>query len=235
MATGTMYLVPCPIAEGDVADMLPAGVLATTRQLDCFLAEDAKSARAFLKRIGHPLPLRDIEIVEIGHAPAADGVDRWLAPLLAGRDIGVLSEAGCPAVADPGAVLVAAAHERGLRVQPLVGPSSLLLALMASGLNGQRFRFHGYLPVAAAERAQRLQALERDARGGETQLFIETPYRSRALFDAIVQHCAPATRLALAVDVTGGSEYLRTRTVGQWRAGTPPPLERRPAVFSLLA
>jgi len=231
---GTLYLVPCPIADGPVDAVLPAGVIAVARRLDCFLAENAKSARAFLKHVGHPRPLREIDIAEIGHAPDARAIAGWLAPLAAGRDVGLVSEAGCPAVADPGAGIVAAAHAAGIRVQPLVGPSSLLLALMASGLNGQRFRFHGYLPVPAADRARRIGELERDARGGETQLVIETPYRSAALFAALLAQCAPATRLALAVDLTGTAEFIASLAIAAWRASPAPPLERRPAVFALL-
>lgn len=231
---GALILLPCPIAADAIAGALPPDVVAVARRLDYFLVENAKSARAFLKSIGHPTPLRELQIEEIGHEPDADSIAGWLAPLSAGRDAALLSEAGCPAVADPGATLVAAAHRLGLRVRPLVGPSSLLLALMASGGNGQRFRFHGYLPVPADERARRLQALERDARSGETQLFIETPYRGRAMFDAILGACAPDTRLSVAVDLTAADEYVRTLSVAEWRNAPAPPLDRRPAVFSLL-
>jgi 16S rRNA (cytidine1402-2'-O)-methyltransferase len=230
---GTLYLLPCLIADGTVDAVLPPAVVATAHRLDRFLAENAKSARAFLKAIGHPRLLRELDIVEIGHAPPPGEIDGWLAPVRAGRDTALVSEAGCPAVADPGADLVAAAHAAGIPVRPLVGPSSLLLALMASGLGGQRFRFHGYLPVPAAERAERLQALARAARGGETQLFIETPYRSAQLFSAILEHCDGNTRLALAVDVTSADEFIAARTVAQWRAQPAPALQRRPAVFLL--
>lgn len=231
---GALILLPCPIAADTIAGVLPPDVVAVARSLDYFLVENAKSARAFLKSIGHPTPLRELQIEEIGHEPDADSIARWLAPVRSGRTAVLLSEAGCPAVADPGATLVAAAHRLGLRVRPLVGPSSLLLALMASGGNGQRFRFHGYLPVPADERARRLQAIERDARSGETQLFIETPYRGRAMFDAILAACAPETRLSVAVDLTAPDEYVRTLSVAEWRNAPAPPFERRPAVFSLL-
>lgn len=232
---GTLYLLPCPIADGPVTDVLPDGVLQVARGLSYFLAENAKSARAFLKAIGHPQPLRELDIIEIGHEPAADSFGGWLDPIVDGRDGALVSEAGCPAVADPGADIVAAAHHRRIRVRPLVGPSALLLGLMASGLNGQRFRFCGYLPIATEERARRLLALERDSRAGETQVFIETPYRGGALFDAILATCAPGTRVTVAVELTGGSEYVRTQTVTEWRRDAHPPLERRPAVFLLLA
>ncbi|HSQ11051.1 MAG TPA: SAM-dependent methyltransferase [Burkholderiaceae bacterium] len=231
----TLYLLPCAIAEGSELSVLPAQVIAIAQRLTYFLAENAKSARAFLKAIGHPQPLRELQIIEIGHAPPAADIPAWLEPLIAGLDGALVSEAGCPAVADPGAEIVAAAHQRGLRVQPLVGPSSLLLALMASGLNGQQFRFHGYLPVPAGDRTRRLVALERDSRAGGTQLFIETPYRSPAMFDAIMTSCAPATRLSIAIDLTGPSEFVQTRTIAEWKRTHRPPVERRPTVFLLLA
>jgi 16S rRNA (cytidine1402-2'-O)-methyltransferase len=231
----TLYLLPCPIADGSELSVLPAQVIAIAQRLTYFLAENAKTARAFLKAIGHPQPLRDLQIIEIGHAPTVDAIPAWLEPLLAGRDGALVSEAGCPAVADPGAEIVAAAHQCGLRVQPLVGPSSLLLALMASGLNGQQFRFHGYLPVPAVDRNRRLIALERDSRAGETQLFIETPYRSAAMFDAIMTSCAPTTRLSIAIDLTGPSEFVQTRSIADWKRAHRPLLARRPTVFLLLA
>lgn len=233
---GTLYLLPCPIAEGTRDAVMPPEVVAIARGLDCFLVENAKSARAFLKDIGHPLPLRDLAIVEIGHAPDERSIRGWLEPLVGGRDAALVSEAGCPAVADPGATIVAAAHRQGLKVRPLVGPSSLLLALMASGLNGQEFRFHGYLPVPAPERTRRLQVLERESRAGETQMFIETPYRSQAMFDAIVAACAPGTRLSVAAGLSSAAEFVMTRTIAEWRTAQPrPPIDRKPVVFSLLA
>jgi len=233
---GTLFLLPCPIAKGTESAVMPPDVAALARTLTCFLAENAKSTRAFLKSIDHPQPLRELQIVEIGHAPDDRAAEEWLRPILDGVDAAIVSEAGCPAVADPGANIIAVAHRLGIRVRPLVGPSALLLALMASGLNGQRFRFHGYLPVDAVERARRLQALERDSRSGETQVFIETPYRSRAMFDAILSACAPETSLAVSADLTSPSEYAVTRSISRWRqAPARPQIERRPVVFSLLA
>lgn len=236
--SGVLYLVPTPIAEAPIDVALPAAVVATVCRIDRFLAEDAKSARTFLRQAGHPRPMRELSIVEIGHEPRAEHLDEWLAPLGQGHDVALVSEAGCPAVADPGATLVAFAHARGWPVRPLVGPSAILLALMASGLDGQRFRFHGYLPIGREERSARLQQLERESRSGETQIFIETPYRGQALFDAMLESCAPATRVAVAVDLTGDAEWVHTRTVEAWRntpAADRPPLQKRPAVFCLLA
>jgi 16S rRNA (cytidine1402-2'-O)-methyltransferase len=235
---GTLYLLPTPIAQVPADDVLPARTLAVARRLEYFLAEDAKSARAFLKAVAHPRPLAELRIAEIGHAPDPARSDEWLRPLLDGLDAGIVAEAGCPAVADPGANLVAHAHALQLPVVPLVGPSSLVLTLMASGLNGQAFRFVGYLPQDAALLAARLRELEQASRAGETQLFIETPYRNERLFDAVVSVCAPATRLALAVDLTAPDAFIATRTIAEWRAqpaSRRPPLQRRPAVFALLA
>jgi 16S rRNA (cytidine1402-2'-O)-methyltransferase len=236
--SGTLYLVPTPIAAGPVEAVLPAAVLATIQRIEYFLAENAKSARGFLRLAGHPHALRDLSIVEIGHAPRAEEIDGWLHPVAQGHDVALVSEAGCPAIADPGATLVAYAHARGWRVQPLVGPSAILLALMAAGLDGQRFRFHGYLPVERGERASRLLQLERDSRIGETQVFIETPYRGEALFAAMLEVCAATTRVAVGVDLTGDGEQVAMRTVEAWRrtaASARPLLQKRPAVFCLLA
>lgn len=235
--SGTLYLLPTPISTAAPHAVLPATAMTLAHRIEHFLVEDAKSARAFLKEVNHPKPLRELSIVQIGHAPPDADIATWLAPLRAGSDIALLSEAGCPAVADPGATLVAAAHRDGWAVRPLVGPSSIMLALMASGLNGQHFRFVGYLPIAAEERASAIRALESKAKS-ETQIFIETPYRNVALFDALLQHCRPTTRLAVAVDLTGEREFVRQCTVEQWRAETSAArssLAKRPAVFCLLA
>lgn len=237
--SGVLYLLPCPISVGSLDAALPGEVIATARRLDHFLVENAKSARAFLKELAHPRPLRELSIVEIGHEPRTADIDGWLAPLRDGIDLAIVSEAGCPGIADPGGTVVAAAHAQGLRVRPLVGPSSILLALMGAGLDGQRFRFHGYLPVAAEPRAVALKTLERESKARrETQVFIETPYRSAVLFDAILDVCAPSTRLALAIDLMGANEFVATRTVQQWTSGPPgqrPAMQRQPAVFCLLA
>ncbi|HTT12777.1 MAG TPA: SAM-dependent methyltransferase [Burkholderiaceae bacterium] len=238
MIPGRLLLLPSLVAASAVDDVLPRHVLQAARSTRHFLAESAKSARAFLKTIEHPVALPEIDIVEIGHAPDPARIDAWLQPLRDGLDLALVSEAGCPAVADPGATIVARAHELGFVVHPLVGPSSLLLALMGSGLEGQRFRFVGYLPQHASECASAIKALETASRGGETQLFIETPYRNERLFAALLRHCAHETRLSLAVEVTGPGETIATRTISSWRtldAGRLPALRNRPAVFALLA
>lgn len=236
--SGTLLLLPSLLGATVCERVLPAGTLIRARATEHFLAENAKTARAFLKAIGHPRPLAQLPIVEIGHQPDMQRIDEWLAPALAGHDIALLSEAGCPGVADPGAEVVARAHALGLRVQPLVGPSSILLALMAAGMNGQRFCFVGYLPQETAACAAAIRNLERRSADGETQLFIETPYRNEQLLRNLLEHCSGDTRLAIAVDLTTDDERVTSLPIAQWRslpAEAGPLLQRRPAVFALLA
>ena len=236
MSTGRLFLIPCSLAADTPPQaILPAAVIDRIRALDTFIVENAKSARAFLRACGHPRPLRDLAMSELNeHTPSAS-VAALLAPLRAGRDAGLLSEAGVPAVADPGSLLVAAAHSEAIRVVPLAGPSSIILALMASGLEGQRFRFLGYLPAQSAERRSALEALERrSAEADETQLFIETPYRNDALLADILATCHEGTRLAVAADLTGAAEWIRSERIVGWRS-RPTPIGKRPAVFMLLA
>ena len=221
-----LYAIPTPLG-GELQDALPAPALATIRSIKDFAVENAKSARAFLGALG--MPVRELSIVEI-----TDKAD-LLAPLRAGRALGLLSEAGCPAIADPGAQLVEAAHREGFRVVPLIGPSAITLALMASGLEGQRFAFCGYLPREGAPRAKRIRELEtRSRREHETEIFIETPYRNDALFSALLEVCAPATQLCVAADLTLATESIRTRSVAEWRRAKGA-IGKRPAVFLLLA
>jgi len=233
---GTLHLVPAWLSEDTrPEDVVPAAALARIRTLESFVAESAKSARRYLAACGHPKPMREIAIVELNEHTAASEVEAMLAPLLAGRDVGLLSEAGVPAVADPGALLVAAAHARGIRVAPMVGPSSLLLALEASGLEGQRFRFVGYLPAESAARRAALIELERQSsRLAETQIFIETPYRNDALLADLVQACRPSTRLAVAAELTSEREWIRSQRIELWRS-QPEAIGKRPAIFLLLA
>ena len=222
-----LYAIPTPLG-GAPADALPAPALETIRTLKDFAVENAKSARAFLGALG--MPVRELSIRTID-----EDVTGLLLPLREKRPLGLLSEAGCPAIADPGAALVEAAHREGWRVVPLVGPSSIILALMASGLEGQRFAFCGYLPREAAPRTRRIRELEqRSRKERETEIFIETPYRSDALMSALLAACAPATRVCVAADLTLASETIRTNTVAEWRRA-PGEIGRRPAVFLLLA
>jgi len=221
-----LYAIPTPLGAS-AKDSLPLPSLEIVSSLKDFVVENAKSARAFLADAG--LRVRELSIVEIGKSPDP------LRPLREGRPLGLLSEAGCPAIADPGAALVEAAHREGFRVVPLVGPSSITLALMASGLEGQRFAFCGYLPREKAEREKRIRELEsRSRREDETEIFIETPYRSDALWEALLSTCSANTRLCVAADLTLPTEWVRTRTVAEWRAARAA-IGRRPAVFLLLA
>ncbi|WJF89500.1 SAM-dependent methyltransferase [Paraburkholderia bonniea] len=239
MSSGVLYLIPNTLGEGDadaLATVLPASVQAKAASLCYYIGENAKTTRVFLKKIGTERPIQEIEIKELNVNTPAGEIDRLLAPILAGTDAGLVSEAGCPAVADPGALLVRRAHERGVKVVPFVGPSSILLALMASGLNGQSFAFHGYLPVDAVERAKRLRDLEQQSRKGrQTQIFIETPYRNRALFDTLLATCAPSTLVCVAVDLTLGSETIMSHATADWKKKAVPDLHKRPAIFLLLA
>ena len=223
-----LYAIPTPLG-GAAQDSLPGSVLETVRGLKDFVVENAKSARAFLSEVKMPVAIRDIRIHEI-----EDNPEVLLQPLREGRPLGLLSEAGCPAIADPGAALVEAAHREGFRVVPLVGPSSITLALMASGLEGQRFAFCGYLPRDPGERAGRIRELEvRSRKENETEIFIETPYRSDALLAALLEACSPQTHLCVATDLTLPTESISTRAVSEWRKGKAA-IGRRPAVFLLL-
>ena len=241
---GTLYLIPNSLGPGALDEVLPASVRQTTAQLDYFIAENAKTARAFLKLVSttHPLgkPLQEIEIRELNINTAASELPALLAPLLAGRNAGLVSEAGVPAVADPGADLVRLAHQKNIPVKPLVGPSSILLALMASGLNGQSFAFQGYLPTDSGQRANRLRQLEQRSRQEkQTQIFIETPYRNEAMLEAIANHCTNSTLLTVATDLTLETETVRTQSVQIWKneitAGRFPDFKKKPTVFLLLA
>ncbi len=251
---GTLYLIPATLGDlktGDAgaADSQPGGtdllawslppqVRQVAAGLSCFGAENAKSARAFLKLIGMPKPLAEISILEFGHQPDDNALKPLVDKLLGGVDVGVLAEAGCPGVADPGAQLVRLAHAADIRVVPLTGPSSILLALMGSGLDGQRFAFAGYAPVKSPQREDFIKKLEaRSAREHETQIVIETPYRNQALWAALLATLPEHTRLTRAVALTLPQQSILTRTVKQWRSGptSDAALGKLPAVFLFLA
>jgi 16S rRNA (cytidine1402-2'-O)-methyltransferase len=232
---GTLYLLPGPMGGDTLIDILPATVIERLRTLEYFIAEHPKQARAFLKLAAPPRPIADIHIESIAADTPPELLDRLLAPVVAGQDAGLVSDAGAPAVADPGARLVARAHTLDLCVVPVVGPSSILLALMASGLEGQRFAFHGYLPVEGPALQQRLTELERRSRRHrETQIFIETPYRNDRMLQALITDLAPDTRLCVATHLTLADESVRTRTIAGWRASAHT-IGKRPTVFLLLA
>lgn len=235
MTPGTLYLTPTTLGGGNADAVLPAGVQERIRRLDYFIAENPKTARAFLKLIRPGRPLQSIAIERLDHNTPAAAIDALLEPVLAGRDAGLISEAGCPALADPGALLVRRAHERAVRVVPLVGPSSVLLALIASALESQRFAFHGYLPVKQPARDKAIRDIEsRSLKNCETQIFIETPYRNLQLLDSLLAVCRPDTLLCVATDLTLPTESVRTLPIEHWRKSKPE-LKDRPSVFLILA
>lgn len=232
---GSLYLLPNLLGESEPDAVIPGAVLNRARALDYLIAEHPKAARAFLKRIGATQTLRDIRIERLDHNTPPAALAPLLDPIFAGHDAGLLSEAGLPAVADPGANLVRLAHQRGLRVVPLSGPSSILLALSASGLEGQRFAFNGYLPVRPAEFVAALGELERRSlRLRQTQIFMETPYRNDRSLALALRALESDTLVCVAADLTLQSEMVRTQTVAAWRKAVPR-LKGRPAVFLLLA
>ncbi len=230
---GTLYLLPTGLGDAAIDSMLPAGLREVAHRLTHFIAENPKSARAFLKLVEYPRPINTASISVLDKDTPATALPALLAPLQAGTDAALVSEAGCPAVADPGALLVRAAHESGIRVVPLVGPSAILLALMASGLNGQNFAFHGYLPIEKTRRAWHVRDLEqRSRRDDATQIFIETPYRNDAMLQAVLAEGSPQTLLCIATDITQPGEQIMTRSITDWRRNIPD-LDKRPTVFLL--
>ncbi|MGV3741124.1 MAG: SAM-dependent methyltransferase [Burkholderiaceae bacterium] len=247
---GTLFLLPNVLGYSEdlgseqLLAMIPATVLNTTASLDYLIAENAKTTRAFLKRIAplYPLgkPLQEIRIAELNVNTASDALPELLVPIMQGQNGGLISEAGVPAVADPGANLVRLAHLENVRVKPLVGPSSILLAVMAGGLNGQSFAFNGYLPTDIQQRTKRIKALEERSRADkQTQLFIETPYRNQALLESLVSTCRNDTLISIATDLTLPSESIETLSAGQWKQRLTekkmPDFHKKPTVFSLLA
>ncbi|MBO7235032.1 MAG: SAM-dependent methyltransferase [Alistipes sp.] len=236
MSAGVIYMIPCPISdERGVWDVLPKANLDVMNSLDYFIVENTRSARRFLSKAGVERRIEELEFVELNeHTTSAAEIEKMLKPVLAGRSAGVISEAGVPGVADPGADIVALAHRKGVRVVPLVGPSSILMSVMASGLNGQSFAFVGYIPVKDAERAKRIKELERRAKEeNQAQLFIEAPYRNVKLFEALVKSLAPKLRLTIAADITSPAEYIKTLTVEEWRKCGVPDIAKRPTIFIL--
>jgi len=233
---GTLYMLPCPIAEeGEVWSVLPARNREVMASLDYFIVENVRSARRFLSKAGIGRPIDALEFRELNeHTAAGREVEALIEPLLEGRSAGVISEAGVPGVADPGALVAALCHKRGIRVVPLVGPSSILMAVMASGLNGQSFAFNGYLPVKPPERVRAIRRLEHRVRTeGQSQLFIEAPYRNEKLVGQLLQICREDTLLTIAVDITAPSETILTKSIAEWRRMTMPDLQKRPALFVL--
>ncbi|UOQ54520.1 SAM-dependent methyltransferase [Hymenobacter cellulosivorans] len=228
---GTLYLIPTVLADDTAAQVLPAQVATQVAALSYFLVENARTARRFIKSVAPAQVIESLRISVIDKDSTEAQIQEALKAVVAGQDAGVLSEAGCPGVADPGAEVARLAHKLGIRVVPLVGPSSLLLALMGSGMNGQSFAFHGYLPIERAQRIAAIKALEKQALSQhQTQLFIETPYRNMQMLEDLLTQLQPSTRLCIAANLTAPDELVRTDTVANWK-GKLPQIHKQPAVF----
>lgn len=228
-----LYLIPVTLSDVPLSQVLPAANIEVVRGISHFIVENVRSARRFLKRCDRDIDIDQLTFYELNQHTDPKDIASYLAPLEAGQPMGVISEAGCPAIADPGADVVAIAQRRGLTVVPLVGPSSILMGLMASGFNGQSFAFVGYLPIEASARARRLKELEqRILRDDQTQIFIETPYRNNTLLADLVKHLPGNLRLCVASDITGENEHIVTRTIAQW-AAQKPDFGKTPTIFLL--
>ena len=232
--SATLYLIPCPISDDTaVADVTPASNQAIINSLDYFIVENTRSARRFLSKSGYARAIDDATFVELNeHTTSPTEIAKMIEPLKAGRSAGVISEAGVPAVADPGQAVVELCHKHNIRVVPLVGPSSILMAVMASGLSGQSFAFNGYLPIKEPERSKTIKRLESRARAEhQSQLFIEAPYRNVKLLEQMLKTLNLETRLCIACDITSQSEFIRTQSVAQWQKSSLPDIQKRPAIF----
>lgn len=231
--TATLYLIPVPLAEVGHETCLPLYNASVVRSLKHFIVENIRSARRFLKAVDREIDIDSLTFYELNKHTSPEDKVSYIAPLRSGVDMGIISEAGCPAVADPGSDIVALAHRHGIAVVPLVGPSSILLSLMASGFNGQGFAFRGYLPIEESERARSLKDMEHRAISlGETQIFIETPYRNDKMLDELLKHIRPTTRLCIACDITSAEAFIATKEISQWRKHKPT-IGKRPTIFLL--
>ncbi len=229
---GSIYLVPVTLGGEDYSYVIPEKVLSITRSLRLFVVEDLRSARRFLRMIDKEFPINETIFHELNEHTDDSEIKSYLDPVLDGSDLGIMSEAGLPGIADPGAKLVALAHKKSIRVSPLPGPSSIILALISSGLNGQNFSFNGYLPVNPADRSAALRALEKKSREGFAQLFMETPYRNQRMIETILKTCSSETKLCVATDITLPDEEIKTMTISEWRKNVPS-INNRPAIFIL--
>jgi 16S rRNA (cytidine1402-2'-O)-methyltransferase len=231
MNLGKVYLLPMLLHEEGL-DSLPKDVLLWIQQCDAFFVENEKTARRYFKKLWKEMVIDNYTWQAI-HKVENEQIQSFKQLLKQGKNIGILSEAGCAGIADPGQILVAAAQELGAKVKPYIGPSSLLLALMGSGMNGQNFHFHGYLPIDTVERKKKIQTLETEIKStGGTQLFIETPYRNNQLFEALLQNCHPNTKLCVAMELTAPHEWIKTQSIVQWKSN-PPELHKKLVVFLL--
>ena len=229
-----LYLLPVTLGDTAIDKVLPAYNAGIIREIKHFIVEDVRSARRFLKKVDREIDIDTLSFYPLNKHTSPEDISGYLNPLAEGHSMGVISEAGCPAVADPGADVVAIAQRRNLKVVPLVGPSSIILSVMASGFNGQSFAFHGYLPIEPNERSKRLKELEgRIYSEHQTQLFIETPYRNHKMLHDILKACRPQTKLCIAANITCEGEYIKTRTVKEWKGTALPDLSKIPCIFLL--
>lgn len=229
-----LYLLPVTLGDTAIDKVLPAYNAGIIREIKHFIVEDVRSARRFLKKVDREIDIDTLSFYPLNKHTSPEDISGYLNPLAEGHSMGVISEAGCPAVADPGADVVAIAQRRNLKVVPLVGPSSIILSVMASGFNGQSFAFHGYLPIEPNERSKRLKELEgRIYSEHQTQLFIETPYRNHKMLDDILKACRPQTKLCIAANITCEGEYIKTRMVKEWKGTALPDLSKIPCIFLL--
>lgn len=233
MPAGTLFLIPVPLADEAGSKSFTPYLVDTINQISEYIVENEKTARRFLKEAGLKIPQSQLTIHDYGKHHRDVKIGEFFTGLMAGKDVGLMSEAGCPGIADPGADIVAEAHKRGIKVVPLVGPSSILLALMASGFNGQSFTFHGYLPIDKVQRSKRIKELEGTAiRLKQTQMFIETPFRNNPMLEEILRTCSPTTRLCIASNLTGANEMVKTLTIADWKKQIPE-LHKQPTIFAL--
>lgn len=229
---GNIYLIPVTLGGDDFLKVIPEEVISLTRMLRYFIVEDVRSARRFLRLVDKGFPIDDTVFLELNEHTGETEISDYLEPAIKGSDIGIMSEAGLPGIADPGAKIVALAHKKNLKVIPLSGPSSILLALISSGFNGQNFTFNGYLPVRPAEKTARIKELEKRAREGYAQIFMETPYRNQKMFESVITTCNNDTMLCIAADITLPSEYIRSMKISEWKKNIPA-LNNRLVVFVL--
>jgi 16S rRNA (cytidine1402-2'-O)-methyltransferase len=221
MAAGKIFLIPVTLGDEDYRKVIPEKVLAVTRSLRLFAVEDLRSSRRYLRLIDKDFPIDETIFFELNEHTNESEIGQYLEPVMKGSDMGIMSEAGLPGIADPGAKLISIAHRKKIRVIPLVGPSSILLAIISSGLNGQNFTFNGYLPVKPTERASRLRELEKKSRDGYAQIFMETPYRNQRMLESILSECSNETLLCIAMDITLPDENIRTMTISEWKKNQP--------------
>ena len=226
-----LYLVPNVLSEGDWQNVLPAQIHTILTETKYFIVENVRTARRFLKQVNKEIDIDPLTFFELNKYTRISEIPQFLKPLETGFDVAVISEAGCPGVADPGADVVKIAHQKGIQVVPVVGPSSILLALMASGLNGQNFAFNGYLPIKQPERTRAIASLGKKAGNDQqTQIFIETPYRNNQLVNDLLKTCSPSTLLCIAANLTGENEFIATKTILEWKKEIPE-LHKQPVIF----